>query len=120
MTEDMITFESTQRSITQLPYDQRAVSQIANLLGVAVCRAPFQLPGGKVHQLTLQPDAGRPALMLTLWPSIRRVDAIGPGIAAVFTNVSTVDLVQGVEVLFRRNSKEFLIVTCGAKVIVRA
>lgn len=90
------------------------------LLGAEVVPAPFQLPGGEVHQITVQPDEGRPALMLTLWPSIRRVDAIGPGVAAVFTNVATVELVEGVEVLFRRSSKEFLIVTCAGKVIVRA
>ena len=108
------------RTITRIPYDQRSVDGIALLLNVAAVLAPFQLPGGTVHQLTIRPDEGTPSLMVTLWPSIRRVDAIGNGVAAVFTNVASVDLVEGVEVLFRRNSKEFLIVTCAGKVIVRA
>lgn len=109
-----------QRAITRIPYDQRAVPEIAALLSVKSERAPFQLPGGTVHQLTIVPEDSRLAVMVTLWPSIRRVDAIGQGLAVVFTNVASVDLVEGVEVLFRRNSKEFLIVTCGGKVIVRA
>ena len=120
MNNDNSDFDSKVRSITKMPYDQRAVPSIAALLDVVAERAPFQLPGGVVHQLTLYPTDGRPSLMVTLWPSIQRVDAIGQGVAAVFTSVSSVDLVEGVEVLFRRGSKEFLIVTCGGKVIIRA
>jgi hypothetical protein len=112
--------EYPQRSIVKLPFDQRAVPEIARLLGVATSLAPFQLPGGEVHQLTLHPPDTPPTVLLTLWPSIKRVDAISASATIVFTRVATVDLVEGVEVLFRRSSSEYLIVTTTGKVIVRA
>ena len=59
-------------------------------------------------------------MLLTLWPTIRRIDAISQSATVVFTNVTLVELVEGVEVLFRRGSGEYLIVTIGGKVIVRA
>lgn len=108
------------RSIITLPFDQRSVSQIAHLLGATTSLAPFQLPGGEVHQLTLKRAEAPPTLLLTLWPTIRRVDAISKSATVVFTNVTSVDLVEGVEVLFRRGSREYLIVTVAGKVIVRA
>ncbi|MCC6674370.1 MAG: hypothetical protein IT339_04175, partial [Thermomicrobiales bacterium] len=49
-----------------------------------------------------------------------RVDAISPSAAVVFTDVRTVDLVDGVEVQFRRSNREMLIVARIGKVIVRA
>ena len=112
--------EFPQRTITRLPFDQRAVPEIAALLGVSVERAPFQLPGGDVHQLTVHRPDAPPTVMLTLWPTIRRVDAISQSATVVITNVTVVELIEGVEVLFRRNSREYLIVTTGGKVIVRA
>lgn len=108
------------RSILTLPFDQRSVSQIAQLLGATASLAPFQLPGGEVHQLTLQRSEAPPRVLMTLWPTIRRVDAISQSATIVFTNVTSVDLVEGVEVLFRRSSREYLIVTVAGKVIVRA
>lgn len=109
-----------QRTIISLPFDQRSVPEIGRLLGLPVERAPFQLPGGEVHQITVARDGAPPSLMLTLWPTIHRVDAIGPAATVVFTHVLSVDLVEGVEVLFRRSSREYLIITMAGKIIVRA
>jgi hypothetical protein len=109
-----------QRTITKLPFDQRAIPEIAALLGATPTLAPFQLPGGEVHQLTVQRDEDPPTVLLTLWPTIRRIDAISQSATVVFSNVALVELVEGVEVLFRRGSGEYLIVTIGGKVIVRA
>jgi hypothetical protein len=114
------TSQSQQRTISKLPFDQRAVAEIAALLGATPSLAPFQLPGGEVHQLTVQRDEAPPTVLLTLWPTIRRVDAISQSATVVFTNVTAVELVEGVEVLFRRGAGEYLIVTVGGKVIVRA
>ena len=110
----------TQRSIIKLPFDQRSVAEVARLLDVAPTLAPFQLPGGEVHQMTIPRGEQPPAVLLTLWPTIKRVDVISASATVVFTKVATVDLVEGVEVLFRRNSREYLIVTVAGKVIVRA
>ena len=112
--------EFPRRTITKLPFDQRAIPEVAALFGVTGTPAPFQLPGGEVHQLTLHRPDALPTVMLTIWPTIRRVDAISQSAAVVFTNVGTVELVEGVEVLFHRNSREYLIVTRAGKVIVRA
>jgi hypothetical protein len=106
--------------IRQVPFDAVAVELIAETLGVPVQLAPFQLPGAAVHQLLVPGANERPAALLTLWPSLRRVDAVGGSATIVFTAVATVDLVGEVEVQFRRDSREYLIVARGGKIIVRA
>lgn len=106
--------------IQRLRYSADAVDLIAETLGVPVQLAPFQLPGAAVYQLLVPGRSDRPAAMLTLWPSLRRVDAIGGNTAVVFTDVVTVDLVEDVEVQFRRGNRDYLIVARGGKIIVRA
>jgi hypothetical protein len=106
--------------IRQVAFDAQSVELIAETLGVATRLADFQLPGATVWQLIVPGGDGRAATLLTLWPSIRRVDAIGAGAAIVFTNVTTVDLVPDVEVQFRRATREYLIVARGGKIVVRA
>lgn len=108
------------RRIQHLRYDERAVPLVAELLGGVAALADFRLPGAAVHQVTIPGANGAAAVMLTLWPSIRRVDAIGPAATVVVTDVATVDLVEGVEVQFRRGDRDYLIVTRAGKIIVRA
>jgi hypothetical protein len=103
-----------------IPYNREAIDIIAETLGGVAGRAAFRLPNATVFQIEVLGENGRPAAMVTLWPSIRRVDAIGPQVTAVFTDIVGVELVDGVEVIFRRRTNEMLIVTCGGKVIVRA
>ena len=104
--------------VLRLPFDDRSAADIARVLGSALERAPFQLPGGTVYQLTVK-GYGAARSLVTLWPSIRRVDVIGPGSTVVCTQITTVDLIEGVEVLFRRATGEYLIITVAGKVIVR-
>ena len=106
--------------IRRLTYDRQSIDLIAETLGVAVGLAPFRLPGAAVYQLLVPGANDRPAAMLTLWPSLRRVDAVAGPATVVFTAVASVDLVAGVEVQFRRDTREYLIVARGGKVIVRA
>ena len=106
--------------IRRLTYDAGSVDLIAETLGVSAALAPFQLPGAAVYQLLVPGANDRPAAMLTLWPSLRRVDAVAGPATAVFTEVTVVDLVPDVEVQFRRTSNEYLIVARGGKLIVRA
>ena len=106
--------------IRQLPYDAQCVEPVADALGVPVTLAPFRLPSAAVYQLLVPGRDDRPAAMLTLWPSLRRVDAIGGGATVVFTDVVSVDLVGEVEVQFRRSNRDYLIVARGGKIIVRA
>lgn len=106
--------------IRQVRFDAEAIDLVAETLGVTAGTAPFRLPSGAVYQIVVPDKEGRPAVMLTLWPSIRRVDAIATAATVVFTDVSTVDLVADVEVQFRRSNRDYLIVARGGKVIVRA
>jgi hypothetical protein len=111
---------SRSATIETLRFDAAAIPRVADLLGIDVETAPFRLPSSTVWQLTVPGTQGRPVAMVTLWPEINRVDVMAGPAAIVFTDVRTVDLVPGVEVQFRRGSREFLIVAIGGRVIVRA
>ncbi|MFL5758655.1 MAG: hypothetical protein ACJ789_02895 [Thermomicrobiales bacterium] len=106
--------------IRQIPFDAQCVDLVAEVLGVSAQTAPFRMPNGAVYQVLVPDKDGRPATMLTIWPSIRRVDAISASSTVVFTDVTTIDLVEDVEVQFRRANRDYLIVARGGKVIVRA
>ncbi len=121
-TPDESTLPERSRSprIERLAYDAASIERVAETLGVALERAPFRLPSATVWQLTVPGRDDRPAALLTLWPSIRRVDVIAGPATVVFTEVELVELVPDVEVQFRRRGREYLIVARGGKVIVRA
>lgn len=106
--------------IQRIPFDQHCVDQVTDALGGEWNVAPFRLPGGAVYQITVPDKHGRPSVMLTIWPPLKRIDAIGPNATVVFTDVQTVDLVGRIEVQFRRSNRDYLIVARGGKVIVRA
>jgi hypothetical protein len=116
------TFDGLSRSprIQTVPYDAQAVELIAEYLGISASLAPFRLPSSAVWQMTVPGDQGRPQVMLTLWPGLRRIDVIAGPATIVFTDIQIVDLVPEVEVQFRRANREVLIVARGGKVIVRA
>jgi len=103
-----------------VPFDDATVDMIAEAIEAQPGLAPFQLPGASVYQFTLNGSEGRPSAMVTLWPSLRRVDAIGNGAAVVFTRIVSVQLVEGVEVLFRRETGEYLVIAKGGRIIVRS
>ena len=103
-----------------LPYREDLVETFAEAIGARLELAPFQLPGRKVFQFLVDGVEGRPAAMITLWPSLRRVDAIGNGAAVVFTQIASVQVVTDAELLFRRDSGEYLVVAKGGKIVVRA
>lgn len=106
--------------VRRLPYDATAIDLIAETLDVPVALASFQLPGASVYQLVVPGKDDRPSAMLTLWPSLRRVDAVNGAATVVFTEVATVVLVAEVEVQFRRQTDEYLIAARGGKLIVRS
>lgn len=106
--------------IRRIPFDDRCAQSVADALGGTSSVAPFRLPSGAVYQVMIPGKEGRPATMLTLWPVIRRIDAIGSALAVVFTDIATIDVVGEIEVQFRRSNRDCLIVARGGKVIVRA
>lgn len=106
--------------VRTVPYQNDWIATIAETIGAEASLAPFQLPGASVYQFTVEGEAGRPSALVTLWPSLRRVDAIGSGAAVVFTRVASVQLVDGVELLFRRETGEYLVVAKGGRIVVRS
>ena len=106
--------------VRMLPYREDLAETYAEAIGARLELAPFQLPGRKVFQILVEGAEGRPAAMITLWPSLRRVDAIGTGAAVVFTRIASVQVVEDAELLFRRESGEYLVVAKGGKIVVRA
>jgi hypothetical protein len=108
------------RKLRTVPFEDAMVDTIAEAIDARPSLAPFQLPGAAVYQFTLAGSRERPSAMVTLWPSLRRVDAIGNGAAVVFTRIASVQLVDGVEVLFRRETGEFLVIAKGGRIIVRS
>ncbi len=106
--------------VRMLPYREDLAETYAEAIGAWLELAPFQLPGRRVFQFLVEGIEGRPAAMITLWPSLRRVDAIGAGAAVVFTRVASVQVVEDAELLFRRESGEYLVVAKGGKIVVRA
>jgi hypothetical protein len=115
-----LTATSQQSIIESHVFDKKAVEVVARALGSESRLAPFQLPGGTVYQITIPNAVGQAGTLLTLWPSIQRVDAISPSSAVVFTDVRTVDVVGEIEVQFRRGNRDYLIIARTGKVIVRA
>lgn len=118
-----MTDDATDRPGSRLrtvPLRDDMVDVIAGAIDAHPSVAPFQLPGATVYQFLVTGTEGRPSAMVTLWPSIRRVDAIGSGAAIVFTRIASVQLVDGVEVLFRRETGEYLVVAKGGRIVVRS
>jgi hypothetical protein len=115
-----LTPTSHQSIIESHVFDKNVVEVVARALGSESRLAPFQLPGGTVYQITIPNAMGQAGTLLTLWPSIHRVDAISPSSAVVFTDVRTVDVVGEIEVQFRRGNRDYLIIARTGKVIVRA
>ena len=99
-----------------MTFDETTVEAVAGLLGVEARKAPFEvpkLPAGAegqpatekapVYQMTVpSAELGQP-LLLTLWPSLARVDVrLGKSYWAL-RGITSVELYPGVEVLFRRD-----------------
>lgn len=116
---DLVSDRPRSARIERIAFDQSAVEAIAATLGVAPELASFQLPGAAVYQLLVPGAAERPAAMVTLWPSLHRVDVIAGPATIVVTRIVAAELVPDVEVIFRRDNGECLIVARGGKVIAR-
>ena len=97
-------------------FDETTVEAIAALLGADARKAPFEVPKlppgaqgqpatqkAPVYQMTVpSAELGQP-LLLTLWPSLSRVDVrLGKSYWAL-RDITSVELYPGVEVLFRRD-----------------
>jgi hypothetical protein len=113
------TTHSRARTVRTIAFDEAAIEVISGTLNAESALADFRLPSSRVWQMTVVGEDDRATAMLTLWPGIRRVDAVNGGATVVFSDVQTIDIVPGVEVQFRRSNRDCLIVARSGKVIVR-
>ncbi len=119
-----------------MTFDEAAVHAIAELLGAEARKAPFEVPKlppglegqpatdkpGPVFQMSVRPDqSGGEPLLLTLWPSLGRVDVrLGRSYWAL-REITSVEIYPGVEVLFRRDDPPaFLFVSVKGRVALVA
>lgn len=118
-----------------MTFDDPSVEAIARLLGAELRQAPFEVPklppgvegqppterAAPVYQLTMPSgELGQP-LLVTLWPSLGRVDVrLGRSYWAL-KGVTSVELYPGVEVLFRRDDPQaFLFISVQGRVALVA
>ena len=118
--DDVLPLPPVGGKIRRIPFDDHCAAEVAEALGGSAGLASFRLPSGAVFQVIVPGQDEKPAAMLTIWPAIKRIDAIGPSLTVVFTDVATVDVVGEIEVQFRRSNRDLLIVVRGGKIIVRA
>ena len=115
-------------------FDEPAVRAIADLLGSELHNAPFEVPKldrghegqvatepGPVFQMSIRSQELGEPLLITLWPSLSRVDVrLGQSYWAL-RGITSVELYPGVEVLFRRdNPSAFLFVSVKGRVALVA
>ena len=107
------------RQVTRLPFGPDAIPAIAAELGAAVSLAPFDVRGEAVWECRV-PTKWCPGahLHVLLWPPLARVDVrvIPPGggptpVTMTAKEVHTVEIYDGVEVMFRRRGGSVLFVT---------
>lgn len=112
-------------SARRLPFNHAALAQVADLLVTTRETAPFRLHGAAVYRLTVPAhDADEEAtnatavITLTCWPSVCRLDVSGAALSVVTTGILAVDLIPGVEAIFRHAHGSVTIARRG-RVMVR-
>ncbi|MCK9520768.1 MAG: hypothetical protein M0R74_17350 [Dehalococcoidia bacterium] len=89
---------ATTRTFEQL--DTHAVQALGELFAVSPVVEPYTPDGSEVYRLELRGAAD--GVRLILWPQLRRVDVTSTGNHAwVLKNVGQVELIEGVEAVFR-------------------
>ena len=115
-------------SARRWPFDRAALTEVAALLAGTLETAPFQLHGAPVFRLTVPGSEAVPNddttevrpddCILTCWPSIGRLDVSGPALSVVTTGIAAVDLIPGVEAVFR-HAHGSVTVARGGRVMIR-
>lgn len=91
--------------------DDAAVAAVARLFGVGASVEPYSPDGAPVYRV--EPQGAADGVRIVMWPSLRRVDVTSVGDHAwVMKSVGRVEIIEGVEVVFRPDAfKGFLFVS---------
>ena len=99
-----------------LPFRDAAVAEIAALLGVTARVEPYRVRDAAVYRLMVPNASLGVEVAVILWPSIGRVDVRLGDCSMVYKGVTEVELIPGVEVIFRRSREEgYLFVSTGGR-----
>jgi hypothetical protein len=99
-----------------LPFAETVVAEIAALLCVPASVEPYRVRGAAVYRLALVNPSLGVEVAVILWPSLHRVDVRIGDCSMVYKEVSEVELIPGVEVIFRRHDAEgYLFVSVGGR-----
>lgn len=104
-----------------LPFTDAAVPPISVLLGVPAAVEPYYAHGGPVYRLEVPNAALGIKVTVLLWPSLGRVDVRIGDCSIVYKGVVSVELLPGVEVIFRGTTGwGYLFVSVGGRASVVA
>jgi hypothetical protein len=124
----------------RLALDAAALAAVADTLGVALAEAPFRAGDQPVYRLAVPvtgeavgrgasdhalpcpgpatASPGLPVTTLTVWPALARVDVANPMASVTATGLVAVDLIPGVEAIFRHPGGSVTVARNG-RVMVR-
>lgn len=105
------TTRSPDRCLLAFPFDEQAITPIANELGATPRKAAYSVRGAPVYELTLVNQQLHTPVTVILWPSIKRVDVRLADVSVVYKDVERVEIYPGIEVSFRRGPGSYLFVT---------
>jgi hypothetical protein len=99
-----------------LLFTEDAVVEIAALLGVPACVEPYRARDAAVYRIVLPNPSLGVEVVVILWPSLGRVDVRLGDCSMVYKGVTEVELIPGVEVIFRRPGDEgYLFISVGGR-----
>jgi hypothetical protein len=108
-------YQSEGMTVT-LPFTEAAVGEVAALLGVPARPEPYAVRGAAVYRLEVPNASLGVVVTLLLWPSLGRVDVRIGDCSMVYKGVATVELITGVEAIFRRGDGDgYLFVSVGGR-----
>lgn len=108
--------QSARRRRQRAPFDAGCLEEIASELRVPLCEEPYQVRGAKVYRLQVRSAELGIEVKIVLWPSLARVDVYAGSVSIVFKDVSDVEILPGIEVLFHRAGGGHLFVTAAGGV----
>jgi hypothetical protein len=101
----------------QRPFHEDVIEPVAELLGASMRELDYQVKGNRVYELRLANAVLGAEVVLTVWPSLGRVDARLGDVFMSLKGTGRVTLEPGVEVVFwKEPGPGYLLVTVAGKV----
>jgi hypothetical protein len=86
----------------RLEFNEQSIPVIAQTLDVVMSEAPYSIHGATVYEASLFNQPLGRHVQVVFWPSIRRIDAYVGDCQIIFKQITEVQILPGIEVIFRR------------------